>query len=104
MQRNLPNGKYFGSSALFCGCLCDLGDAQSSAAAQNNPQVQTQPFVNKLWEILLWRKQRWEILLGDIRGQQGPEANNLSLESGNTHSSPIEDGQLQRRGNCRHLF
>ena len=56
------------------------------------------------WKIILWRKQRWEILLGDIRGQQGPEANNLSLESGNTHSSPIEDGQLQRRGNCRHLF
>ena len=37
-------------SGLFCGCLCDLGAAQSSAAAQNNPQVQTQPFVNKLWE------------------------------------------------------
>ena len=55
------------------------------------------------WEILLWRKQGWEILLGDIRGQQGPEANNLSLESGNTHSSPIKDGQLHRRGNCRHL-
>ena len=47
LQRNLPNGKYFGSSALFCGCLCDLGAAQSRAAAQNNPQVQTQPFVNK---------------------------------------------------------
>ena len=47
LQRNLPNGKYFGSSGLFCGCLCDLGAAQSSAAAQNNPQVQTQPFVNK---------------------------------------------------------
>ena len=55
-------------------------------------------------EILLWKKQRWEILLGDIRSQEGPEANNLSSESGNTHSSPIEDGQLQRRGNCRHLF
>ena len=47
LQRNLPNGKYFGSSGLFCGCLCDLGAAQSSAAAQNKPQVQTQPFVNK---------------------------------------------------------